>query len=624
MASKTISPIIPIALVMVLVGAIIIGGLGPGKGIDDTVDCDKLPPELLGDHIECEKEVLPDVGEIAGTAFWQVKTFYADGTSDIDTLGEFELSTGAVFAESDKDIIGWDLMLKYDIPYPVSKVTIGNAKMEFDSEMDMIDTYFTNLNGENLVFNGINNPTISIDAMSDVNKPIVDKFCPVLSECTLTGDLKIRGDIEIWITDGKDEERVLRGTFPQIKTQLTVNERGLGNEIKPDWNHVCDFAGVYSDVPEGRYVNEWKVDQNNPQRAILVKISSTICFKLNYDCEKNEILLADGSCKKIVCDEGEIVSGAVCVPMRCNDGFYLTTEFYADAETAKGACIPNGWIPDIPSCKVGEVPVSSEWHKSLPVVWRCEPDARQPITPEFCESKGEAFENGRCVRVPDCGSGYATGIISSNPAIACSSAEQEECLSSGREWNWVLGVCNSPDPAEENPPICVDDCGWEFVPPNECDYIGCADPAVIVVVEDPGPIIEVFETEYPNVVISEPSVQIMEVISCQDQYCGEVTSTITSIKTIEEINEEASRALLWQKVLEEIEELKECEEVLGPERCGVSECVNCFGEKIVDVRSVSDDVQVEYAGNIPAVSGSSNDNTSNTTGYGLFAARFLV
>ena len=51
---------------------------------------------------------------------------------------------------------------------------------------------------------------------------------------------------------------------------------------------------------------------------------------------------------------------------------------------------------------------------------------------------------------------------------------------------------------------------------------------------------------------------------------------------------------------------------------------NYLGETIVDIRSVSDDVQVEYAGNIPAVSGSSNDNTSNTTGYGLFAARFLV
>ena len=87
---------------------------------------------------------------------------------------------------------------------------------------------------------------------------------------------------------------------------------------------------------------------------------------------------------------------------------------------------------------------------------------------------------------------------------------------------------------------------------------------------------------------------------------------------------------MLQQVLADIEEHKECVSVWGADECGTGGCINCFGpgeqfgETIVDIRSVSDDVQVEYAGNIPAVSGSSNDNTSNTTGYGLFAARFLV
>ena len=519
-SSKANAQVMAIALVVILLGAVVLVAWGPWREAEAVDNCPKgLPWEEFteeqkaelpecegrqGDGDDCERDItkcdLPEpevlAAELKGLANWVIVTTYVDGDIDVEELGEFELSPGAVIGgPSQKEVLSWDIVLKYDVGgYAVQGVRIENARMSFDSDVPSgdfdLDAGFKNvpLTGPILVFNGIDEPTISLDAFEDVEKPIVDSLCAggkikglVERDCEIKGQLTVGAQLVIDITDTKDELVTLRADFGTITQKITVIDDREQKVPKPDWNYVCDYAGKYGPVPEGPYANQYKVNKNEPFQSVLHQAVSLSCAKPAQQCSAaaNEVWNKDTQkCEKLVCEDvHERATNGRCVKIICPAGYILWAGY--------SLCYPLGETPRETQCPQGQVPAQGE------VGWYCKDiPAAGPTPEERCIANGHIWTGAYCVEPPsNCryGIAYDGTCAEGPPEPQCANGFTligGSCMFECEAGAWTI----SPDscPSVPNPPSCdptdyscggwvVDDPPKPPEPEERCTGYECVD-----------------------------------------------------------------------------------------------------------------------------------------------------
>jgi hypothetical protein len=472
---RTPVPLVALALVAVLAIGVIVGGLGSawGKHVDECPrgDWADYTEEQKKNYPECEvKEPdLPQTGDtVSGEANWIIITYFADGTTDKVELEKFALAPATVFA-GDKEVVGWDLTLNGEFTegYLISGLRLEEAQMMWVPEQggdcvlyDACTPISTRLSGDVLHFPALLEPTISLDAFHDVEKPLVEELCS--TDCELTGQLKITATLFVDITDGLDERATLKAQFPWITQDLVIRSDTKKQAEKPVWAYKCDFDGEYGKIPDGPYASQWKVNTKAPFETFLHDSQSLTCFKPDFKCDAfaNEVW-SGTACVKVVCERGEMAVNAVCYSIVCDDGFRLSTDVERSPQY-RGMCLPDGGgeIPPKPECPAGQKAEMYRTDTGDPWQFQCVTD----YSPT-CEA-GFQLVDGACFFQCSNNSFVVTADIC--PSVG-TTPERIQCPDGST-------ILQSQLPCGGQSAVC-DYCGSFFVDPNPPTYV--PDPIVI-------------------------------------------------------------------------------------------------------------------------------------------------